>query len=169
MVGLYVNVTFNGVLVNGHDTPGTAIVSTFANSFVTVFTWASPTVGAEITQGTLSIVFLGATVGTSSQSFSGAVPGAGPGTVTLTSNYQSDQYLFEGVYLLHASLYDYGHAAYNVSFYVWVQATDHLTLVNIVLLVIAACEIYQIAALGSARAARKELGLDAAPKPPEES
>ncbi|MCI4365115.1 MAG: hypothetical protein L3K10_03515, partial [Thermoplasmata archaeon] len=130
----------------------------------TFFAWQAPTQPALVTQGTLTLFFLDAQVGTSSQSIVGAVPAAN-GTITLTSDFSQDQYLFEGVYELLATLSSNGHSLYHTTFYVWIQAPNHLTVVNIALILIGAYEIYQIAALGSARVARKQLGLEIAKKP----
>jgi hypothetical protein len=86
------------------------------------------------------------------------------GAITLTSDFSQNQYLFEGVYQLQATLLDNGHRLSTIAFYVWVQAPEHITVVNIALFLIGGYEIYQIAALGSVRAARKQLGLEPAKK-----
>jgi hypothetical protein len=154
-------VTFNGQSIDGHASPSDAIVANFHQLFKTVMNWSSTGGSAEVTQGTLTLLFAGISIGTSSQSIVGATPRTG-GTVTLNNtSFAQDQYLFEGVYELQASLFDNGALLFQQTFYVWIQATYHLTIVNIALLVIAIWECYAIASLASVRAARKELGLTA--------
>jgi hypothetical protein len=155
--------SFQGIPVANHTTPGAAIVTSFGAKFSSQFHWASPGQATLITQGTLSVIFLGAQVGTSANSIQGAVP-ALSGYLNLSSDFTQDRYLFEGVYAVQASLFDHGQALWNTTFYVWVQAPDHLTIINVALLLIGIFEIYQIAALGSSRVARKELGLTSPPK-----
>ena len=158
------SVTFQGTPVSTHTDSSNPITTSFGHNFVTVFSWNSPGQATLITQGKVSIVFLGATLATSSEQLQGAVPKES-GSVTLNqTDFSQDQYLFEGVYELQASLFDNGQALWNTTFYVWVQAADHLTVINIVLVLIGILEIYQIAALGSARSARKQLGLETPPK-----
>lgn len=156
-------VTFQGDLAGNHTSPGSAIVTSFGGVFTTVFTWKSPNQATLVNKGTLTVLFLGATVGTSSSSLSGAGANSS-GTITLTSDFTQDKYLFEGVYQLQATLFDQGQAIWNTTFYVWVQAPDHLTVINIALILIGILEIYQIAALGSVRVARKQMGLEPPPK-----
>jgi hypothetical protein len=156
------SVTFQGSPTADHTSPGSAIVSSFGTSFTSVFTWSSGQ-ATLITQATLSVLFLGASVGTTSNSINNAVPNL-TGQITLTSDFTQNKYLFEGVYQLVASLFDHGQAIYNSTFYVWVQAPYHFTVVNVALLLIGIYEIWQIAALGSVRVARKQLGLDPPPK-----
>jgi hypothetical protein len=153
------SVSFQGTPVASHTSPGSAIATSFSGNFVTVFQWASPNQATVVTKAVLNVQFLGATVGTSANSIQNAVA-AESGTINLSSNFQQDKYLFEGVYQVQASLFDQGQAIWNTTFYVWVQAADHLTLVNIALILIALLEIYEIAALGSVRVARKQLGLE---------
>jgi hypothetical protein len=156
-------VTFQGIPVAEHTTPSSAIITSFDNDFTSVFTWQSPGQATLITQATLGVQFLGATVGTTSNSINGAVPNV-TGQITLPSDFTQNKFLFEGVYQVEASLFDHGQAIYNTTFYVWVQAPYHLTVVNIALLLIGLYEIWQIVALGSVRVARKQLGLDPPPK-----
>lgn len=157
------SVTFQGAPTGDHATPGSAIQSSFGSSFVSVFTWNSPGQATLITQAVVAVLFLGAVVGTTSNTINGATPNV-TGQITLTSDFTQDKYLFEGVYQLVASLFDHGQAIYNTTFYVWVQAPGHFTVVNIALILIGLYEIWQIVALGSARVARKQLGLDSPPK-----
>jgi len=157
------SVTFQGTSVLDHSTPGSAIQSSFGSSFVSVFIWNSPGQATLITEAALSVQFLGATVGTTSNTINGATPQLN-GQINLTSDFTQDKYLFEGVYQVVASLFDHGQAIYNTTFYVWVQAPDHFTVVNVALILIGLYEIWQIAALGSVRVARKQLGLDPPPK-----
>lgn len=157
------SVTFQGIAVANHTDPGAAIDASFGAVFITVFDWRSPNQATLVTQGTLTVLFLGATVGTTSNAISGAVPGLS-GNITLTSDFSQDKYLLEGVYQLETSLFDHGQAIWNTSFYVWVHAPYHLTVINVALLLIGIFEVYQIAALGSVRVARKQLGLDPPPK-----
>jgi hypothetical protein len=159
------SLTFQGVDTSAHSSAGSAITASFGHVFTSVFTWKSPDQATLVTKGTLSVLFLGATIGTTSNSLQGAVP-AENGSITLTSNFGQDQYLFEGVYQLQASLFDNGQAIWNNTFYVWVQAPYHLTVVNVALILISLFEIYQIAALGSVYAARKQLGIEKPPAPP---
>jgi hypothetical protein len=155
-------VTFQGAPTTDYSTPGSAIRTSFDSSFTSVFNWSSDQ-ATLVTQATLSVLFLGATVGTTSNTLNNAVPSL-IGNITLTSDFTQNKFLFEGVYQLIASLYDHGQAIYNTTFYVWVQAPYHLTVVNVALLLIGAYEVWQIAALGSARVARKQLGLDPPPE-----
>jgi hypothetical protein len=155
-------VLFQGADASDHTDPGSAIATQFDGGFTTVFTWASPNQATLVTKGVLTVLFLGASVGTTSNSLNGAVPKLN-GSITLHSGFAQDQLLFEGVYQVQASLFDLGTAIWNTTFYVWVQAPSHLTVVNIALILIGLFEVYQIAALGSARVARKELGLDTPP------
>ncbi len=160
-------VTFQGIPVSAHTTPGSAITATFGSNFLTIFTWSSPGVATLVTSGQLSVLFLGASLGSSSEQLSGAVPALN-GTITLNSvQFGTDKYLFEGIYELRASLFDQGTALWNTTFYVWVQAPYHLTVINIALILIAIFEVYQIIALGSARIARKQLGLSPTKDPGE--
>jgi hypothetical protein len=156
--------TFQGDPISGHVNASQPIVTSFSDVFVLVFTWHSPNQATLVTKGELNVLFLGATVGTTSNTIQYAVP-AENGSITLNNTaFSQDRYLFEGVYQATASLYDQGTAIWNMSFYVWIQAPEHFTVVNIALIIIILFEIYQIAALGSARAARKELGLNPPPK-----
>jgi hypothetical protein len=155
--------TFQGEPVSAHATAGSAITTQFGHVFTSVFTWQSPGQATLVTKGTIFVHFLGATIGSTSNSLQGAVPAVN-GSITLTSDFSQDQYLFEGVYQVEGTLYDQGQAIWNTTFYVWIQAPDHLTVVNIALILIAIFEIYQIAALGSVWAARKQLGLEKPPK-----
>ncbi len=50
-----------------------------------------------------------------------------------------------------ATLSDNGTTLLTQDFFIWVQATDHLTIANIVLILVILLEIYQIAALGRAK------------------
>jgi len=157
------SVTFQGTAVANHTTTGTAIPTSFGGNFLTVFNWQSPGQPTLVDKGEVIVLFLGAAVGTSSSSIQGAQP-AGSGTINLSSDFSQDKYLFEGVYQVQASLFDRATAIWNTTFYVWVQAPDHFTVINIALILIGIYEIYQIAALGSVRVARKELGLVPPPK-----
>jgi hypothetical protein len=169
-------VYFNGELTTGHTSTSSAIPASFAHTFRASIDWTATGGTAFVTQGQLSILFLGITVGTSAESLVGATP-ATAGNVSLnTTNFAQNQYLFEGVYQLQASLFDNGTLLFQQTFYVWIQATDHLTVVNVALVLIGVWEIYQFAMLGSVRAARKELGLtppsgtpSSAPPPPPEA
>jgi hypothetical protein len=158
------NVVFNGVSVNGHTSTSSAIPSSFNNPYTTTVYWNATSGTALVTSGTLTLLFAGISVGTSNQGIVNAAPGSS-GHVTLTSDFTQDKYLFEGVYELQASLFDNGTLLFQQSFYVWIQAADHLTIVNVALILIGAWEVYQFAALASVRAARKELGIEQ-PKPP---
>ncbi|MCI4373830.1 MAG: hypothetical protein L3K02_09370, partial [Thermoplasmata archaeon] len=111
-------VTFQGDPASDHSGTGDAIQTNLNGVFTTIFTWKSPDQATLVNKGTLTVLFLGATVGTSSSSISGAVPGVN-GSITLTSDFTQDKYLFEGVYLLQASLFDQGQAIWNTTFYVW--------------------------------------------------
>ncbi|MGA8275021.1 MAG: hypothetical protein WB789_04270 [Thermoplasmata archaeon] len=157
-------VTFQGTPVADHTTAGTAITASLANPFATVFNWNSPGQATLVTKGALTILFLGASVGTTVQTITGAVPST-TGSINMNdTDFSQDQYLFEGVYQVEASLFDHGTAIWNSTFYVWIQASDHLTVINIALILIGILEIYQIAALGSVRVARKQMGIDTPPK-----
>ncbi len=153
-------VSFNGVPVATHDSLSSAIVTHFSGQFTTVFEWASVGAPAYVNQGQVSILFFGASIGTSAVS----VSQTGSGTITLNNSFSQNQYLYEGVYDLHAVLTDNGSTVFSENFFVWVQATDHLTVVNIVLLLIILLEIYEIAVLGSVKKAAAQLGLK--PKSP---
>ncbi|MGA8663727.1 MAG: hypothetical protein WB809_01475 [Thermoplasmata archaeon] len=150
-------VMFNGVAVGGHTTAGSAIVTNFSGVFSTVFTWnsTSGTAPVFVTEGVVSLLFLGVAIGTSTQQ----QPENGHGVITLKSDFTQNRYLFEGNYEIQATLQSNGTTVFTQDFYIWVQATDHLTLVNIVLLLIAILEIWQIAALGSVKKARTQLGI----------
>jgi hypothetical protein len=157
-------VDFQGIPVADHTSSGSAITTSFADQFSTVFHWSSPDQATLVTKGELTVLFLGASIGTSAQTISGAVPNT-TGSITLSNtDFSQDRYLFEGVYECQASLFDQGTAIWNTTFWVWIQAPDHLTVVNVALILIGLYEVWQIVALGSARVARKELGLDKPPK-----
>jgi hypothetical protein len=157
------NVVFQGSSVSSHGTAGSAIVTSFGGAFTTVYYWNATVGSALVTQAFLTLKFFGATVGTSSQSISGAVPETS-GQINLSSDFSQNKYLFEGVYQLEAILLDHGQSLFSTTFYVWIQAPYHLTVVNIALVLIGGYEIFQIAALGSVRVARKQLGLEPAKK-----
>jgi hypothetical protein len=157
------NVTFQGQPAASHTSTGSAITTNFGATFISIFIWNNPQHATVVNKAELTVLFLGATVGTTSNSLQGE--GAQThGQINITSGFSQDKYLFEGIYQVEASLFDQGQAIWNETFYVWVQAPDHLTIVNIALILIGFFEIYQIAALGSTRVARKELGLDNPPK-----
>lgn len=155
-------VTFQGTGVANHTSTANPIAASFGNVFTTVFNWSTPS-ATLVTKGELIVFFLGAVIGVSSTSISGAVPRLS-GTINLSSDLRSDQDPFEGVYQVQASLFDLGHAIWNTTFYVWIQAPGHITIINIALVIIGFFEIYQIAALGSVRVARKQMGIETPPK-----
>ncbi|MGP8071698.1 MAG: hypothetical protein ACLPZM_01015 [Thermoplasmata archaeon] len=156
-------VFFNGVNVSSHTTSGAAIVTNFSGVFSTVFTWTSGigAAPATVTEGVVSLLFLGIAIGTSTQQQTEA----GHGVITLKSDFSQNQYLFEGNYEIQATLQNNGTTVFTQDFYIWVQATDHLTLVNVALVLIALLEIWQVAALGSVKKARQQLGLGQNPPP----
>lgn len=154
------SVTFNGVNVNGHDSLGSAIQTSFSGVFTTVFTWTSLVKPIYVTQGEIQLLFFGSAIGTSSV----VQPSVGVGTITLNSSFTQNQYLFEGKYEIQATLLTNGTVDFQQDFYIWVQATNHLTVVNIALVLIGILEIWQIAALGSVKKAREQLGIVPPPK-----
>jgi hypothetical protein len=159
------SVVFNGVNVASHDSLGSAIVTSFSGIFNTTFVWSSTGSKVFVTQGEVSLLFLGAAIGTSSQQ----VAQDGQGTFTLMSDFTQNRYLFEGVYEIHATLQSNATTVFAQNFFIWVQATNHLTVVNLALILIVLLEIWQIAALGSVKKARTQLGIpppSQSPSPP---
>jgi hypothetical protein len=159
--GVSATIFFNGNNVAGHSSAGSALVTSFSGDFSTRFVWQSNSGRSSVTQGEISILFFGASIGTSSVVMTETGTN---GSITLTSDFTQNKYLYEGVYEIQATLLNNGSTLVQQDFYVWVQATDHLTVVNIVLVLIVLLEIYQIAALGSVKKARSQLGLP--PKAP---
>jgi len=156
-------VVFNGVNVASHTTAGSAIVTNFSGVFSTVFDWTSSPGAAPVfvTEGVLALLFFGEAIGTSTQQ----QPENGHGNITLKSDFTQNKYLFEGNYEIQATLQSNGTTVFTEDFYIWVQATNHLTLVNVALILIAILEIWQIAALGSVKKARQQLGIKPSPPP----
>lgn len=141
-------VLFDGVNVASHDSLGSAIATSFSGTFTTQFIWSSPLSSpSTVTQGEVQILFFGAAVGTSTQQ----QLQSGSGNFTLKSDFSQNQYIYEGVYEIVATLSDNGTTLLTQDFFIWVQATDHLTIANIVLILVILLEIYQIAALGRAK------------------
>ncbi len=142
---LTATILFDGVNIANHGTVGSAIVTNFSGAFSTAFTWTpTGTGGLTVTQAEIQLLFFGTAIGTSS----GAFLKLGPNSYTLSSDFTQNRYIYEGVYEIVATLSNNGTTLYSQSFFVWIQATDHLTIVNIVLILLLILEIYEVAALG---------------------
>lgn len=156
------SVAFNGVNVDSHDSLGSAISTSFSGAFSTAFTWtASGSAPVTVTQAEIQLLFFGAAVGTSSGSF----VKLGSNAYTLSSDFTQNNYLYEGVYEIQATLSDNGTTLFTQDFFVWVQATNHLTIVNVLLILIILLEIYEIAALSRIKTPKKPTGAAPTPSP----
>lgn len=142
---LTATVLFDGVNIVNHDTVGSAIVTNFSGAFSTAFTW-TPTGsgGLTVTQAEIQLLFFGTSIATSSGQFLKL----GANSYTLSSDFTQNRYIYEGVYEIVATLSNNGTTLYSQGFYVWIQATDHLTIINIVLILLLILEVYEVAALG---------------------
>ena len=149
--------TLSGATIAGHTTDGTALSTSLSSPWTAVFQWTTaPGTAALVTKGEIEILFFGAPIGTSTEQLSGATP-MSSGTITLSSDFTSYHWLIAGTYEMSGLLYSNSTLLWQSNFYVTIQATDHITVINIALILIALYEIYQIAMLGSARAIRRQI------------
>jgi hypothetical protein len=171
---LSASVLFDGVNVGSHSTLGSAIVTNFSGTFSTFFAWNSTgPAPVTVTQAEIQLLFFGTAIGTSSGQF----VRQSPNSYTLRSDFSQNRYIYEGAYEIQATLQSNGTTLFTQDFFIWIQATDHLTIVNIVLIALILLEIYEVAALGRVKLPKQPKGgvspppasTPAAPTPPSPS
>jgi hypothetical protein len=149
-------IVFNGVNINSHDSLSSAIVTNFSGVFSTAFSWSSTTGAPQtVTQVQIQLLFFGTSIATSSAQF---LQTGVSGNYTLKSDFTQNRYIYEGVYEIKATISNDGTTLYSQNFFIWIQATDHLTVVNIVLIALIILEIYEVAALGRVKRPKKPKG-----------
>lgn len=150
------------VAADGHPTAGASSVSSAVvislNKPVNVtFTYATATgtglaaSGISVGVARLQLIVFGVAAGVKELDLSNVHPSTS-GTISVIGDYSYAQYLIEGVYLMHAFLFDpNGSTLYSESFYVKVHATYDLTVITVAFAVLLLYEVYTVATLGSAR------------------
>jgi hypothetical protein len=128
--------SFNGVDVRGHGTPGTAITSAASSPGYFDFAWTA--VGGKfgtpafvaVAAARVQVEYLGVIVSTQSAVESPPIVGSA-GSANVTADASWAQYLTEGVYYLTGQLVGpNGTTIWSEGFFVHVEAQYHVTLAN---------------------------------------
>ncbi|MCI4350975.1 MAG: hypothetical protein L3K15_05625 [Thermoplasmata archaeon] len=163
--GLTASLSFSGFTTTGAGSPSSALTVS-PGSVSASFHW-DDTARAQhipIAQAQIAALVFGFSAFTRVQVLQPANSNA-TGWVNLSSDFSIVRFLAEGVYQVVGSLTAQdGSTVWQESFYVHVVSTYHLVVINIVLILIAVYEVYNIAKLGSTRTYKKP---ETSPTPPE--
>lgn len=161
--GVLATVYFNGQPIASHTTTGSAISTTFSPAFtVSFFINISAGTGLAtsitISGVRVSMLYFGANIAQKEVDIQNPIPGKGA-NITFPMDLTQYQYLISGLYAMDAIVLVNGTAASTQQFFIAVHPPYYLTVVSVALIGLGLFEIYSIAALGSTKAAARDLGL----------
>ncbi|MCI4369497.1 MAG: hypothetical protein L3K09_08050, partial [Thermoplasmata archaeon] len=143
-------VTFGGSVIDSATAPANALSSNFANVVPVDFIWSArggrlgtPAL-VEITAARLQMIYLGQPVLTREVDVSNAQLAPG-GQINMSGDFRDTAYLIEGLLSFNALLIaSNGTTVWSQQFYVQDHATDHLTVINILLVGLILYEAYSL-------------------------